>query len=138
MTGPRKSSRRTQGRRESGASLRDVDQPAGAYEAEGSERPTLGSVSVATDGWWSATLTVPMLDGGTALLSIERQGPPPQDYRGSSERAEFSVPSWELDAVVALLAGVVAQARREGVLAAQSNRGRPARDGTKRGRAMAR
>ena len=137
MTGPRKKSERTEGRRESGASLRGVGQPAAAYEEEGSERRTLGSVSVAADAWWSATLTVPMLDGDTALLAIERHGLPPDGYRGSSERAEFSVPRWEVDAVVALLAGVVANARRDGVIPARSGRSEPQRAHEKRGRTRA-
>lgn len=40
----------------------------------------------------------------------------PAGYRGSEERAAFSTPIGEIDAVVALLLGVTAQARRDRVL----------------------
>ena len=123
MTARRKRSRRTEGRRESGASLRSVGKQTGAYEPEGSERRALGSVSVAGGAWWSVTLTAPMSDGDTVLLTVERHGAMPAGCRAESDDVEIFVPAGELDAIVALLAGVVAQARRDGVLMAHPEAG---------------
>jgi hypothetical protein len=93
----------------------DVAQYA-TYEPEGSERRTLGSVDVAPDARWMATLTVPIPDDGVVFVHLERRGTLPAGYRGSEETAAFSLPASETEALVALLAGVTAQARREGVL----------------------
>jgi hypothetical protein len=96
------------------------------YEDEGSERLSLGSVAVEDGSWWSAALTVPEGDAhsgrgrGTLFLRLARHGSPPSDYRGEVEM-ELSVPGAEADAVVALLAGVVDQARRDGVLPARAS-----------------
>ena len=90
------------------------------YEPDGSECRTTGTVGVAPGAWWAATLTVPLAAGGTgepvAFLHVERAGPTPAGYRGGVEAADLSAPAGELDALLALLAGVVAQARRDGVL----------------------
>jgi hypothetical protein len=53
------------------------------YEDYGSERRALGLVSVATDAWWMATVTVPIADDGVMFIQIERSGPVPPGYRGS-------------------------------------------------------
>jgi hypothetical protein len=89
---------------------------ASEYESEGSERRALGSVNVASDARWTGTLTVPIGDATAAFLQVERRGTPPPRYRGSEESAAFSLPIGEADAVVALLSGLVAQARADGVL----------------------
>jgi hypothetical protein len=94
----------------------DADGGYGRYEAEGSERRALGSFQVASDAWWAVTLTVPIPDRNVAFVSVERHGPPPVGYRGSEETADLSVPVGEIDALVALLVGAVAHARRDGVL----------------------
>jgi hypothetical protein len=86
------------------------------YEDDGSERIATGSVTVAADVHWTATLTVPLADPHVTFVQIERRGPLPLGYLGSGETADFSLPSRELDVVLSLLAGVVAQARRDGVL----------------------
>jgi hypothetical protein len=86
-----------------------------AYENESSERRSTGSVSVAPGEWWSAVLSAPITDGGTLFLQLERRGAVPASYRGATD-AELSLPEGEIDAVIALLQGVVAQARQDGVL----------------------
>jgi hypothetical protein len=98
----------------------DADRRYRPYEAEGSERRTLGSISVAPDARWAVTLTVPMPDGNVAFITVERQGPRPPGYLGSEDAADFSVPIREMDALVALLIGVVAHARRDDVLPASA------------------
>jgi hypothetical protein len=94
------------------------------YEAEGSERRSVGSIATGPGAWWSATLSAPVADGGVVFVQLERHGPRPAGYRGSEEAADFSVPAGEVDALLALLAGVVAQARRDGVLDALAGPGR--------------
>ena len=86
------------------------------YESEGSEHRTLGSVSGSDDARWTATLTVPIPERNVAFVDLERRGALPEGYRGSEESAHFSLPLGELGAVVTLLAGVIAQARTDGVL----------------------
>ena len=86
------------------------------YESEGSEHRTLGSVSVADDARWTATLTVPIPERNVAFVDLERRGRLPVGYRGSQESAHLSLPVGELDALLVLLAGVTAQARVDGVL----------------------
>jgi hypothetical protein len=93
------------------------------YEDEGSERCSLGAVAVDVGAWWSAALSVPMGDvraeDGTLFLRLERHGPVPASYRGDVE-AEVTLPATEVGAVVALLGGVVDQARQDGVLRPRS------------------
>jgi hypothetical protein len=93
-----------------------VRETAAGYEGEGSEHRTLGSVSVTSDAHWTATLTVPIPERQVAFLELERRGPLPAGYRGSDEAAHFSVPLGEVDAIAALLTGIVADARRDRVL----------------------
>jgi hypothetical protein len=94
------------------------------YQDEGSERLSLGSVSVGAEAWWSVALSVPDGEGGAAADTIfvrfERHGSHPSGYRGSVE-AELSLPRAEVDAIVTLLAGVVDQARRDSVLPARAS-----------------
>ena len=93
------------------------------YESEGSEHRTLGSVSVADDARWTATLTVPIPERNVAFVDLERRGALPGGYRGGEESAHFSLPLGELDAVVTLLTRVIAQARTDGVLPARMTPG---------------
>jgi hypothetical protein len=87
----------------------------GKYEPEHSERQVSGSVAVPGDGRWRAVLAVPLGGDQSALLAIERVGPLPSGAP-AVEAVTLVVPPGEADAVVALMTGVVAQARREGVL----------------------
>jgi hypothetical protein len=86
------------------------------YDDEGSERSAIGSASVSADSWWRATLTVPLPAADAVFMRIERRGPLPEGYRGAEESAGFSLPILELDAVMTALTGVIAQAKRDGVL----------------------
>ena len=95
--------------------VREPNPRFGAYEPESSERRALGSIPVSPDAHWNATLTVPMT-GGVAFVDLERRGELPAGYRGGEERAQLALPEGEVDALVALLSGVVAHARRDGVL----------------------
>jgi hypothetical protein len=93
------------------------------YDNEGSERLSLGSVSVGADVWWSAALSVPEAAGGaddTLFVRLERHGARSPHYRGSVEM-ELSLPRSEVDAILMLLAGIVEQARRDGVLPARAS-----------------
>jgi hypothetical protein len=86
------------------------------YEAEGSERRTLGNVAVTADARWTGTVTVPIPGAHVAFIQVERIGPLPAGYRGSEEAAAFSVPVGEVDALLSMLTGLVASARSDGVL----------------------
>ncbi len=87
------------------------------YEDNGTERHALGSVAVGANAWWSAALTIPARDdpSDAAFIRFERHGERPASYLGDVVE-EVSVPRSELDAIVLLLAGVVDQARRDGLL----------------------
>lgn len=89
------------------------------YEDEGSERRSLGAVSVGAAAWWSATLTVPQTesgaDGDVVFVRFRRHGETPAGYHGTTE-VDFTVPRSEVDAFVTLLSGLVEQARRDAVL----------------------
>jgi hypothetical protein len=88
---------------------------AAEYEAGHSERQVTGSVAVGQESRWVATMAVPMTGDQSALVIIEREGPTPP---GAPDVPEVSlvVPPGELDALLTLLRGIVAQARRDGVL----------------------
>ena len=94
------------------------------YEDGGRERRAAGAVDVGRGAWWSATLSVPLnptgLDDGGApavvFLHVERHGHLPDAYRGGVETMDLSLPASELAALLALLVGLVAQGRRDGVL----------------------
>jgi len=85
----------------------------GWYRGEGSERVSRGSVPLPGGGEWSSTLAVPMRGDQSALLTISRRGNGP-----GLEPAEAGlvIPPGEAALVVALLQGIVAQARADGVL----------------------
>lgn len=96
--------------------VRENITPSSHYESEGSERRTLGSIPVNAVARWTATLTVPIDGADVAFLQVARRGPLPPGYRGAEESVLLSLPTGEVDAVIALVAGVVAHARRDGVL----------------------
>jgi hypothetical protein len=93
------------------------------YEDEGSIREARGSASVGRSAWWSVALVVQARPdelgdvGGEehALVRLERHGVMPAGAAVDAQSV-LVVPSSELDTLVALLAGVIAQARRDGVL----------------------
>jgi hypothetical protein len=73
-------------------------------------------VSLALGRWWSGKLTVPVAGAADLVfLRIERHGEPPTGYGGDAS-ADVSVPVAEIDDVLVLLLGLVAQARCDGVL----------------------
>lgn len=84
-----------------------------AYEREGSEQVARGSVTLPSGGRWFSTLEVPLSGDRSALLTIGREGP------GESlepDEAALVIPQGEADAMLALLNGIIAQARSDGVL----------------------
>jgi hypothetical protein len=89
------------------------------YEDEGSLRQARGAVPVGRDAWWAVSLTVPVRDarpdGRLALVRLERHGASAADVPRVPP-VDLLVPGDEVDALAALLAGVVAQARRDAVL----------------------
>lgn len=104
-----------------------VAAPRRTYEPESSERRAIGSVSVTGGGWWSAALTVPITDPGAVFLHVERRGDLPAGYRGGEDAASLAMPVGELEAVVALLAGLMRHAQADGVLARADTSGRAPR-----------
>ena len=94
--------------------VREAPRP---YEDEGSVREARGAVGVAPGVWWSVALRAPVaVDEGAAAavhLRLERHGPMASVSHDGS--IDLTVPAAELDAIVTLLAGIVAQARRDGV-----------------------
>jgi hypothetical protein len=91
----------------------DSDLP--EYEPGHSERQVTGFVAVGLDGRWSATLAVPMTGDQTVLVTLDRHGPTPAGGPAVPETA-LVIPPGEIDAVITLLQGIVAQGRRDGVL----------------------
>jgi hypothetical protein len=90
--------------------------PGGAtYEPEHSERQVTGSVAVGRESRWMATLAVPMTGDQSVLLTLEREGPAPASAP-AVEQVMLVIPPGEADAVLTLLRGIVAHARRNGVL----------------------
>jgi hypothetical protein len=90
--------------------------PGGAgYEPEHSERQVTGSVAVGQASRWVATLAVPMTGDQSALLTFEREGPLPAGAP-AVEQVMLVIPPGEADAVLMLLQGIIAHARRNGVM----------------------
>ena len=88
----------------------------GSYDDEGSERSSTGSVIVGEDSYWRATISVPIPKADTVFVKIEREGTLPAGYMGAEETASWSMPMAELDLVMKVLAGVIRQGRRDGVI----------------------
>jgi hypothetical protein len=97
--------------------LREASLPPGAspgsYESEGSERVARGSVMLPSGACWLSKLEVPMNGGELALLTVCRQGP---GQSLSPDEASLVIPASEVDALLALLNGLFAQARRDRVI----------------------
>jgi hypothetical protein len=88
----------------------------GSYDDEGSERSSTGSVIVGEDSYWRATISVPIPKADTVFVKIEREGTLPAGYMGAEETASWSMPMAELDLLMKVLAGVIRQGRRDGVI----------------------
>ena len=86
------------------------------YDDEGSQRSSIGSVIVGEDSYWRATISVPIPKADTVFVKIEREGTLPAGYMGAEETASWSMPMAELDLVMKVLAGVIRQGRRDGVV----------------------
>jgi hypothetical protein len=98
-----------------GAAGRPGVSDAPAYEPGHSERQVTGSVTVGQERRWVATLAVPMTGDPSVLVTLEREGPVPAGAPDVHEVA-LVIPPGEADAVITLLRGIVAHARRDGVL----------------------
>jgi hypothetical protein len=88
------------------------------YEPGHSERQVTGSVAVGQQSRWVATMAVPMTGDQSLLVTIEREGAAPAGAP-AVEEVMLVIPPDEVDAVVTLLRGLVAHARRDGVVAAR-------------------
>ena len=93
--------------------------PSAPYEPEHSEQQVSGSVAAGEESRWFATLAVALTGDQSILLSIERDGPVTPGAPAVEDVA-LVIPSGEADAVLTLLHGVVAHARRDGVLPEQT------------------
>jgi hypothetical protein len=82
------------------------------YDDEGTDRTARGSILV-EGGRWSGRLEVPVQAAQAALLTIERLGEGPAL---EPSEATIVIPVPEAEAVLRLLEGLFAQARREGML----------------------
>lgn len=98
---------------------RRVRERANEYEDGGSERRSLGAISVPGGAWWAGTLVAPTSDAGSdgdvVFLRFQRHGERPAGYLGETQM-DLSVPRSELGAVVRLVTGLVDQARQDGVI----------------------
>ena len=97
--------------------LREVPVPAtpfhGVYENGGSERVAKGTILTSVGARWYCRLEVPIAHGSPALLTIEREG---AGEGLAPDEATVVVPPGEADALLALLKGIIDQARADGVL----------------------
>jgi hypothetical protein len=89
------------------------DAARGSYESEGSERVSRGSITLPSGACWLSKLEVPMNGDNSALLTVRRQAPGPSL---APDEASLVVPPNEAGALLALLEGLFAQARRDGVI----------------------
>ncbi len=98
-----------------GSSIRMGAPGPAEYEPGHSERQATGWVAVGPDSRWAATLAVPMTGDQSALVTIEREGPTPARAPDVLPVA-LVVPAGEVEALLTLLRGLFAQARRDGIL----------------------
>jgi hypothetical protein len=104
-----------------GSLIRSGAPGAAEYEPGHSERQVTGWVTVGAETRWAATLAVPMTDDQSALVTIEREGPTPV-RAPAVPPVTLVIPPGEVDALLTLLRGLVAQARRDGVLVRRRGR----------------
>jgi hypothetical protein len=84
-----------------------------AYQRPGRERVAKGSVPLPNGDRWSASIEAAGRGEQPALLTVERKSRRPVLEPAD---AALVIPPGEADALLALLNGLVAQARREGIL----------------------
>lgn len=84
------------------------------FEPEGSDCRATGAVSLGSGGWWSADLIVATRRGDEILLTLRRHGAPGRE--DDDEHMDLCLRPADLEALPVLLNGVIAQARRDGVL----------------------
>lgn len=84
------------------------------YEPGASDCRATGSVSLAGGGWWSADLIVATSRADEILLTLRRHGAQGREHEDGS--TDLCLRSADLEAIPALLCGVIAQARKDGVL----------------------
>lgn len=84
------------------------------YERESSDCRATGSVSLRGGGWWSADLIVSINREDQILLTIQRYAAPGQGDDGAG--VDLCLRRADLEALPVLLNGVIAQARKDGVL----------------------
>lgn len=101
------------------------------YEPEGSDCRATGTVSLSCGGWWSADLIVAISQENEILLTLHRHGAPGRE--DDHEEVDLCLRPADLEALPVLLNGVIAQARRDGVLSAGHRtikHGKPTRPGS--------
>lgn len=84
------------------------------YEPEGSDRRSSGTVSLHGGEWWSAELIVSIHRENEILLTLHHHETAGDDDGGNS--VDLCLRPTDLEALPVLLSGVIAQARRDGVL----------------------
>ena len=84
------------------------------YEPGASDCRATGSVSLVGGGWWSADLIVATSRADEILLTLRHHGAQGREHEDGSTDLCLKVD--DLEALPALLGGVIAQARRDGVL----------------------
>lgn len=94
---------------------------ASEYEGEHGERQVSGSVAHGTACRWYGSLAVALTGDQSALVTLTREGPLPAGAP-SVPTIDIVIPPGEADVVVALLRGLVGQARSQGVLPRRSAR----------------
>lgn len=87
--------------------------PSPSYEDEGSDLVSRGSVTLPSGGCWSASVEVRMGAEQGALLTVNRSG---SGAGPAPTEASLMIPPGEADALLALLTGLIRQARSDGVL----------------------
>lgn len=91
------------------------------YEPESSDRRAGGTVSLGSGGWWSAELIVATRRREEILLTLQRRGTPGREDLDQS--VDLCLRPTDLEALPVLLSGVIAQARRDGVLSGRAQTG---------------
>lgn len=84
------------------------------YEPGSSDCRATGAVSLGSGGWWSADLIVATRREDEILLTLCRHGA--QGREDDDESTDLCLQPADLEALPVLLNGVIAQARRDGVL----------------------
>lgn len=84
------------------------------YESEGSDRRASGAVTLHDGGWWSIELIVAIHQENQILLTLHHHRTAGEEEVGNS--VDLCLRPSDLEALPVLLNGVIAQARRDGVI----------------------